>query len=279
MLGAISLQMSDTIYHYCSLESFEGIIKNKNLRLSNAFKTNDNLELKWIFQVMKEMSIADYRFIAKLEYIYELSLNNFYRPHMICFSGVGDLLSQWRGYANWGLGISLGFDKNYFINTQEKNANKEFKIYDVIYARKTQEREIKKLFKNFASESEINKIIKADLQYADNFFALAKIGEELFKMGIMFKNPAFNEEKEMRIVHGYPGLAAEPDMFKYKFTANNIISFIEIPIDNKDHFPIINEIVIGPRSNASIYDVKNFMETNFHYHIDLKYFKSNCSLI
>lgn len=39
--------MSKSIYHYCSLETFSQIIKNKTIRLSDLNKTNDYMEKKW----------------------------------------------------------------------------------------------------------------------------------------------------------------------------------------------------------------------------------------
>ena len=35
------------IYHYCSLDTFAQIIKNKTIRLSDLNKTNDYMEKKW----------------------------------------------------------------------------------------------------------------------------------------------------------------------------------------------------------------------------------------
>lgn len=36
-----------TIYHYCSIETFSLIIKNKAIRLSDLDKTNDYMEKRW----------------------------------------------------------------------------------------------------------------------------------------------------------------------------------------------------------------------------------------
>lgn len=58
--------MAQTIYHYCNLSSFEGIIKSKNLWLSNAFKSNDSYELNWMFELMKDVSKPDRSYIARI---------------------------------------------------------------------------------------------------------------------------------------------------------------------------------------------------------------------
>ena len=39
--------MKKSIYHYCSLETFSQIVKNKTIRLSDLNKTNDYMEKKW----------------------------------------------------------------------------------------------------------------------------------------------------------------------------------------------------------------------------------------
>ena len=38
----------------------------------------------------------------------------------ICFSEEGDLLGQWREYADKGTGLSIGFDVKWFENLCEK---------------------------------------------------------------------------------------------------------------------------------------------------------------
>lgn len=271
--------MDETIYHYCSLQTFNSIVSGKNLRLSNAFKTNDSFELKWIFQLIKEEKLLSQTFLSKLEAIYDYSLSNYFRPHMVCFSGSGDLLSQWRAYGNWGAGVSIGFNKIYFKKSELAFSNKEFKIFKVIYSIKSQLIEIKKVLNNLESEKEIDNLLESDLKFAKNSLLLFLVANKFYELGIKFKNPTFSEEKEIRIVHGYPGVAAEPDMFKYNFTENNLVSFVELPIDLKDFFPSINEITLGPRSHASLYDIKHYMENTFSFQSGLKYYKSKCSLV
>ena len=42
--GRIEMTKIDTIYHYCSIDTFFSIIQNKTLRLSDLNKTNDSME-------------------------------------------------------------------------------------------------------------------------------------------------------------------------------------------------------------------------------------------
>ncbi|GMQ62471.1 hypothetical protein [Vallitalea maricola] len=38
----------DTVYHYCSVDTFFSIIQNKTIRLSDLNKTNDYMEKRWV---------------------------------------------------------------------------------------------------------------------------------------------------------------------------------------------------------------------------------------
>ena len=112
------------IYHYCSMDTFNIIMKNKTLRLSDITKSNDSQEKLLIYNHLKKAmtnafkslhltikpedsdGVGSYLSTAKKdldEVVHQKSL-------VICFSKAEDLLSQWRGYANDGRGFSIGFD-------------------------------------------------------------------------------------------------------------------------------------------------------------------------
>ena len=43
------------VYHYCSLESLNSILKNRSLRLTNILKSNDSMEISWNCRYLKEL--------------------------------------------------------------------------------------------------------------------------------------------------------------------------------------------------------------------------------
>lgn len=47
----------NTVYHYCSLETFLNILKNKTIRLSDINKSNDFLETKSTIEFIKNAAI------------------------------------------------------------------------------------------------------------------------------------------------------------------------------------------------------------------------------
>ena len=115
------------VYHYCSLESLNSILKHRSLRLTNILKSNDSMEISWIcryydteFKSAYEKASDLFRSNISLErfmgYV-KLFTDEFFnenhsefRYYVTCFSYQKDLLSQWRGYADDGRGAAIGFD-------------------------------------------------------------------------------------------------------------------------------------------------------------------------
>ena len=115
------------VYHYCSLESLNSILKNRSLRLTNILKSNDSMEISWIcryydVEFKRAYENASDLFRSKISserlmgYV-KLFTDEFFnenhadfRYYVTCFSYQNDLLSQWRGYADDGRGAAIGFD-------------------------------------------------------------------------------------------------------------------------------------------------------------------------
>ncbi len=252
---------NNIIYHYCGMDSFFGIITNKNIRLSNAYKTNDSTELEWIFSIMEDSmtGVSKTEIVSSLQKSYRNWLENYFRPHIACFSKDGDLMSQWRAYANDGKGISIGFNREYFESIKMLD-NKEFEIFDVVYKPKEQEKLLKNLFlTTMKKKLEFLEELNGSKGDANCFEEIMFTGD-LLKYGMIFKNETFFEEKEVRLIHGFDEIAAEPDIFEYRVTQDDLISFVEIPIDVENSYPPIKEIILGPNCKVNPKCLRNFLE-------------------
>ena len=116
-------------YHYCSLDIFLNILKNKQIYLSDPLKMNDKLEIRWYLDKLNEDGHKEdntdsvferMRIRSGLEFSFDDLLNSLNSKgqrsiYISCFSQNRDLLSQWRAYANDGKGVSIGFDLNKFL--------------------------------------------------------------------------------------------------------------------------------------------------------------------
>ncbi len=282
---------NNKLYHYTSLDGFKGIISSNSFWLSNSFKTNDKREIIWVLDKIREMYPEKAEVINKLSDFYKIWISNYFRPHIGCFSRNRDQLSQWRAYGNDGKGICIGFNKEYFEQIREID-NKEFKIQDVLYDIEEQKEIISEMIARISnlSKSDFPDYPNVDIESfdffdiieeCDNGFSGMLLTSLLLDLGIEFKNSCFEEEEEVRLVHGYNKLAAEPDMFKYRFTDDDMITYIDIPLffEGVD-IKAISEIIIGPKCKITIKDLEQYLGYQGDYRsIEINVLKSSASYV
>ena len=138
---------NNIVYHYCTVETFLNIIKNHTLRLSDLCSSNDKAEMKILFSNLKNEILNQYRkredffetiiygmdvdesfdFILK-RMIYKMNNDINQMLFGTCFSEKGDLLGQWREYADKGTGIAIGFNIEWLQKLGNKNPFKFSKV-------------------------------------------------------------------------------------------------------------------------------------------------------
>lgn len=257
----------DLIYHYCSMDSFSKIIENKELWLTSSVKMNDITEGNWIIAVLRKYveenlvsSKADIKFAnSMLDFI---SLNSSY-IYMTCFSQTGDLLSQWRAYADDCKGISIGFRLNSFSIPIIDNSLYSSYRNDRYYICKVQYLDynnVYKLLDNIFKNYELTKIDYAEI--AINFI----------RMRAILKNDSFSQEMEWR-------LALEPTFFrrldaniwgsqeislenlKTRITSKGLSTYLTYPILGENQ-PQIEEVILGPLNQTTDSDLSFFLYKN-----------------
>lgn len=82
-------ELPSTLYHYCSVSTLLSIVENKSIWLSDAEKTNDYTEMKWLFSKIKEV-IEQILTSYEGEYAKEILL----RTKEIAFQTTGNLLMK-----------------------------------------------------------------------------------------------------------------------------------------------------------------------------------------
>lgn len=109
----------ELLYHYCPTSSFLSILTSKSIRLSALSQSNDYLEGKLVSATLKRLFSKDK---INLEITNKL-LNSFAFLEQVidgfafCLSEKEDLLSQWRGYADDGKGVSFGIKSKLFSSS------------------------------------------------------------------------------------------------------------------------------------------------------------------
>lgn len=192
-----------TLFHYTDFNGLKGIIENQNFFATNSSFLNDKKEYSYGIDIfinsaekIKSSSRSNIERRLINDFIELIKHKNISTHYVTSFSSKGDLLSQWRAYANNGKGISIGFDavklnnsfkdktESFFVqyNNQENTANELLKKSIDFYLKNKKSIEAIKGI----NTSDFYKIASSQiLEIIDDYIGL-------------FKDKAFAEEKEYR---------------------------------------------------------------------------------
>jgi hypothetical protein len=265
-------KQSNTLYHYCSLDTFHKIISSKSIWLTDISKSNDSAEHKWLLlecgRWLQDNSSSAYVPVI----INDLETNKETISWVFCLSGKEDSLSQWRGYADDGCGMSIGFKKEYLDSIAESPPQEEIdKIIPFIRLDRIQYLSAENgLVEKFGLDAIENPTThKPDGEKLSHALVSAKLKPPVYK------NPSFAEENEWRIhidaffdpnkksKEDYIGLLDINNHDKVDkchlgdigfFIRNNrIVSYV--PLEFLNIREAISKITIGPKANLDKDDV------------------------
>lgn len=185
-----------------------------------------------------------------------------------CFSENGDLLSQWRGYAQDGKGFAINFNAdllNKWVIDKQKTQGLSLKKIEYGIKESYPEGDpkgypdaIKAIATAFGGVSnnltvDDDNVISGVVEYSENSMKLEKHAiSEFFR----FKDPSFEEEREWRLIHfnnvsNYTGL-------KFR-EANNLISpYLEIEFPKE----AVVSITLGPSNPTPIHLIELLLQQN-----------------
>lgn len=291
----MSQRIPRVLYHYCSLLTFKSILDNKSIWLSDIRKSNDSLELGWIMgqcqhymieawtdyvksvRDKRGMEVVTLEHFKWFEQLYNLAKDydaeDDTKNWVFCLSEKSDDLGQWRGYADDGQGIAIGFNSAFFKNikyigdaVRSTDVNLDFD--QVHYSKK----DIKDFFSQRAGLSKINVDMNPDevIQYMKRALGFSYIFAPLYK------SDKFKDEKEWRIFYSMhldglekgekPGVPKDKNDFsdilileKYAFAQKDrtLVSHLELELPKIKH--AIHSVTIGPKSKVNPLDMKLYL--------------------
>ena len=258
------------LYHYCTNATFCSIIENKSIWLSSLSLSNDAMEGKWLRGLFEETCIAAG---VKAHHLPDLLSSFDFIDDMIdalgfCLSEQGDLLSQWRGYADDGAGLSIGFDKAHLeLGRPPKDQQSGFSLSKIGYGEVATDSKLRDVAKSLAASSSEGVWDKIGLLNApsdkEGWDALTKrrtkagfpillLFSELYKV----KNPAFLEECEWRLLSFR--LTSSTDTCLFRAAGDKIVPYrkFEMPLSEDK---VIKRVVLGPKNKSSIRDIQQYL--------------------
>lgn len=180
--------------------------------------------------------------------------------YVACFSEKKDCLSQWRGYADDGKGICIGFCKKK-LESLPKIMHHNLSFSKVIYNENQQEKYVNKVVEEIFRNMRFKGIGLAGIELNSNH-------KDEFAV---YKNPGFEEEREWRLIlNSYPKWKkimvgdmsfTEPT---FRVSKGRLISYVELSFANaKSDF--VKEIWIGPKSEVQLWDIKHVLNRYGYY--------------
>jgi hypothetical protein len=185
------------LYHYTDLPGLNGIVSNNDLWLTHLRFSNDDEEMTHgqniVAEVLKEQTKKPEQgqlpYLNHLEKILGEPVTD--GVYVCCFCAKDNLLSQWRGYAANGTGVSIELDhKEFNFLTGPDCQHGLLRLWKVFY-KEDQQREIIAKAIEFAWKHQPNLPIEKRAQNAADaiqFFIPT------------FKNRDFEEENEWRLI-------------------------------------------------------------------------------
>ena len=275
---------TELIYHYCSGDTFNAICTNKTIRLCDIFSMNDSMEMHWGYSIW--MKVANdlilelgHEFIDSIDEVIRISGTKCL-VLASCFSLEGDVLSQWRAYSDDATGYCLGFSATDLLQL-------DIKALKVEYNEDKQFEELRRAVKVLY---EVEKELALDDKYGESFFkACRDIAYDL----AAFKNSAFQEEKEIRLVHllnfqksnnslkivdgggTYFGNEAKPNEVKFLMSQSMPKTYIDINFTNNNQINPIKKVIIGPKNNVLETAISIYLETLNVGHVNVERSKAS----
>jgi len=291
------------IYHYTDIGAFDAIIKYKKLRATNYAYMNDREEYYWMTELTDKYiteiqeSEKNRHSLMFADIMKELAARqNFTFPFTVSFSEDGDLLSQWRAYAQDATGVSLGYTRKPILEEIPIEEAFTSMIIGEQYVPRSFSRYYVYRVHYFPKEGENDFIKKYILKSYEHFKQKYPVAEEIVPNGeyqtqiqmyahslwvgaIATKHKGFKEEKEIRIGWLEPvnlGTGEYDQEFKtnwlkHRTSAMGITPYIELDVES---LLDLKEITVGPKYKGSMYDIKDFISMNGYNPAEIEIKKS-----
>ena len=263
--------MDQILYHYCGLDAFLSIIKNSTLWLSDIRKSNDYLECVYcrdkINEKIRVFLEDDKEALEAWDFGYNINsdLSMDMISYVACFSENKDQLSQWRGYADNGAGIAVGFSRESFADLKEA-APSHISFRKVIYDEKEQEKFIERIARESIKAMETKPVAQVAAELNQNYRLQFPV----------LKNASFEEEAEWRIIFNdsfskrkrHVGKNILFSGIRYTVREKRLVSYIEMDF-SKLKYDAIKEIWIGPKAEVEIPDILHLLDV-YGYNDDVE---------
>jgi hypothetical protein len=252
------------LYHYTNAGGLLGIIEQNKLWATHVNYLNDASELRYARSLV-EAALSGYEqtgnsahaseFVRRARDMFDVSKTM--DVFVSCFCEEGDLLSQWRGYAQAGEGYSIGVDGDLL---GQIGGGLNFFFGNVVYDRKVQEETIQYILNR--SVRGVNELTAGlpDGKASSLVDEVCHIFRRaLWYPLVTFKDAMFAEENEWRAIEIMNRSETEKRV-RFRSRASKLVPYIEVDFSNLQPVPPyqqhgkipIREVFHGPTLNPDL---------------------------
>lgn len=277
------------LHHYTAAVGVEGIIRNQRLYATHASYLNDATELAYAEEVIRHVlqehadsasSEASGKFLRDWQNLLD---DRSLEPgvYVTCFCTEENLLSQWRGYAGAVGGYAIGFPSQPWSET----ATSPVILRRIVYNEQEQERWIRDLIVPIVSgldslateagEDQANAAVPSYLNLCN---------EAISELRFCFKHPAFEEEREWRIVYRDGAVQHETTRLVHQFRVREglVVPYVELELERTGDGPAsrlpISSVMVGPTADPDLAIKSIFMLLRKHGYSDTSILTSDIPL-
>lgn len=243
-----------TLYHYTNSAALVNIIQSRKIRLSARWHLNDPREGEDFCDLLNEYIATNGD--AKENGKRAMKLFDSQNFYVACFSEHGDLLSQWRAYAQDGEGVSIGFNRECLFTCLA--AQSDMVVRPVEYADN---------LRDLNSNGEAYKAFSTILTHGEA--PSDKVLQTLAKIRWAIKRKAYQEENEHRLIFTSinPNESSLPlgktNIQRQFFGANaEVRDYIEVEFGAADWEMLISDVVTGPKNRTNPTVLQDFLVAN-----------------
>lgn len=237
-------EVPDIVYHYTNAAGLAGFLKSGEIWLTDFRFLNDSAEFTQSVDIMRRLILEKNvkcsallsKFYSKILLISSAETRG--SGYVFSLTSERDDLSQWRGYANEGVGFTIGFSGELLNKASEEGFNFSRVSYDEGSERRVLEKALKEIENKMISECADNAEDEDDivLDAANNFNWLAK------NRASSSKHKSFQSEKELRLVTFREESA---DGIEVRVSGDRLVPYVKLTLGEGGRLPI-RSIGVGP---------------------------------
>ena len=238
----VPLYIQPELFHYTTVEGLKGIIESNTLWATSAYHLNDSSEIEYgcklVSDTINEWLIANHQqqpngltlpllVLKHLRTFFEDPVSRVSRHvgiYVSCFCENGNLLSQWRAYGQAG-GYSIGLLSSELELAMCAPGFFATRLLKVNYDRKQQYARIHSVLRDFIEVVEDQTLYTIPNERPALLEFLSQLETYLLELVmdeiVAFKNPAFEQEREWRIVARPRLIEMWRDWIEHDGTNNN----------------------------------------------------------